>query len=109
MHLMGLLRLVDHDLAYVRDGGLPRSAIEALRHCGYETRIFPSEDEIRSGMAHNFVTLAPRNILMPAGNTTTQREFAKAGITVIAVDVGEITKAAGAIGCLTGVLARDPA
>jgi arginine deiminase len=107
MHLMGSVRIVDRDLAFVRSGLTPWTAIEALRTLGFEVLLFPDEEEIRTGMAHNFVTLAPRKILMPAGNPRTERAFNDAGITTLVVDVTEITKAAGAIGCLTGILARE--
>jgi hypothetical protein len=35
--------------------------------------------------------------------------FVAAGIECIPVPVDELVKAAGAIGCLTGILLRDPA
>ncbi|MFC1640262.1 dimethylarginine dimethylaminohydrolase family protein [Gemmatimonadota bacterium] len=107
MHLMGSLRIVDRDLAFVRLGGAPWTAMEALQNSGYDVKIFPDEEETRTGMAHNFVTLARRKILMPAGNPRTEQALNEAGITTVVVDVSEITKAAGAIGCLTGVLARE--
>ncbi len=107
MHLMGSVRIVDRDLAYVRSGDLPWTAIEALGKTGYEVNILPDNEEIASRMAHNFVTLAPRKILMPEGNPLTEGTLNEAGITTVTVNVDEITKAAGGIGCLSGVLARD--
>lgn len=107
MHLMGAVRLVDRDLAYVRAGGVPEIAVDTIRARGYELRPFPSEEKIRTGMAHNFVTLAPRKILMPAGNPITEKTLDEAGITTITAQVDEITKAAGAIACMSGILARD--
>lgn len=109
MHLMGSLRIADRDLAYVRSGGIPWTGIDALRADGYEVRLLPDEEENRSGMAHNFVTLGPRRILMPAGNPMSEREYCEAGIEVSTVDISEIAKAAGAIGCLSGILAREAA
>ena len=58
-------------------------------------------------MALNFVTLGPRHILMPAGNPVTQTLFEGAGIVCETVRVDELVKAAGGIGCLTGILARE--
>jgi N-dimethylarginine dimethylaminohydrolase len=107
MHLMGSLRIVDRDLVFLRSGGAPWTAIDALGKAGYEVKFFPNDDEIHNGMAHNFVTLAPRKVLMPAGNAQTEQTLNEAGVTTMVVDVSEITKAAGAIGCLTGVLARE--
>lgn len=107
MHLMGSVRIIDNDLAFVRSGGVPWTAIEIMRDMGFATCLFPSEDEIRSRLAHNFVTLAPRKVLMPAGGRATQQALNDAGVTTITVEAGEIAKAAGAIGCLTGILARE--
>ena len=109
MHLMGSLRIVDRDLAYVRSGGIPWSGIDALRADGYQVRPFPNEEENRSGMAHNFVTLGPRRILMPADNPESEREYKETGIEVLTVGISEIAKAAGAIGCLSGILSREVA
>lgn len=104
---MGSVRIVDRDLAYVRSGDLPWTAIEALGKTGYEVRIIPDNEEIADRMAHNFVTLAPRKILMPEGNPRTEGMLNEAGITTVTVKVDEITKAAGGIGCLSGILARE--
>lgn len=67
MHLMGSLRFADRDLALVWQGRIPYLAVEALRARGYQVACLPDEDEIRRGFALNFVTLSPRQILMPAG------------------------------------------
>jgi arginine deiminase len=109
MHLMGQVRIVDRDLAYVQENRTSWRTLEALRECGYEVRFFPDADEIRSGFAHNFVTLGPRRILMPAGNPVSQRAYEQAGITCQTVELDELLKAAGAIGCLSGILHRDDA
>ncbi len=107
MHLMGSVRIVDNDLAFVRTGGVPWTLVETMRKHGYQVRTFPSDEEIRSGMAHNFVTAGPRKVLMPAGYPITEKELNKAGVATVTVEVDEITKAAGAIGCLSGILARE--
>ncbi len=112
MHLMGLLRLVASDLAIGWPGRIPYAAIEALRVRGYTVHFPPFDDadaaaEAVCGMALNFVTLRPQEILMPAGNPATQRFYEELGITCHTVGVDELTKAAGGIGCLTGVLARQ--
>lgn len=108
MHLMGQVRIVDRDLAYVQANRTSWRTLEALRECGYEVRFFPDADEIRTGFAHNFVTLGPRRILLPAGNPASQRAYEDAGITCVAVQLDELIKAAGAVGCLSGIVARDP-
>ena len=107
MHLMGQLRLAAHDLAIAWPGCVPHAAVEALRARGFSVLFVPDEDEARYGMALNFVTLARRQILMPAGNAVTQSFYEQAGITCHTVQVDELVKAAGGIGCLTGILRRE--
>jgi len=106
MHLMGQLRLVDRDLAVAWPGRVPHTAVEVLRVRGFQVLFLPDEGESRRGMALNFVTLGPRSILMPGGNPATQSFYEEAGISCQTVDVRELIKAAGGIGCLTGVLER---
>jgi N-dimethylarginine dimethylaminohydrolase len=108
MHLMGTLRFPDRDLAIAWPGRVPYGAVEALRARGYQVLFLPDETEARYGMALNFVTLAPRRILMPGGNPTSHTFYREAGITCLSVAIDELVKAAGGIGCLTGVLRRAP-
>ena len=107
MHLMGQLRFADRDLAIAWPGRVPHAAVEALRARGYTVLFLPDEGEAVRGMALNFVTLGPRWILMAAGNPITQAFYEDAGITCQTVEVDELIKAAGGIGCLTGVLERE--
>jgi arginine deiminase len=108
MHLMGQLRFAGPDLAIAWPGRVPYAAVQALRARGYTVLFLPDEAEARSGMALNFVTIAPRRILMPAGNPVTQSFYEAAGITCQTVQVDELLKAAGGIACLTGILEREP-
>jgi arginine deiminase len=107
MHLMGQLRFVDRDLAVGWPKRLPYTAVEALRVFGYTVIFLPDEAEAVHSMALNFVTLGPRRILMAAGNPTTQAFYESAGIICQTVEVDELIKAAGGIGCLTGILQRE--
>ena len=107
MHLMGLLRIVDRDLALIRAGRTPWTAVEALHDHGFRVFPFPSDQEAMPGMAHNFVTLGPRRILMPEGNPLSQQAYEEMGITCVTAPVDEFSKAAGSIGCLSGVLERE--
>ncbi len=108
MHLMGQLRFADDDLAIGWPGRVPFAAVEALRARGYSVLFLPDEPEAVRGFALNFVTLGPRQILMAAGNPTTQAFYEEAGILCRMVEVDELVKAAGGIGCLTGILEREP-
>jgi arginine deiminase len=107
MHLMGQIRFLDRDLVIVRRGRLALSAVEAMRGMGYTVLTFPDDAEIDSHYGHNFVTLAPRRILIPAGNPITQRLLEENGVECRMVEINELSKAAGGIGCLTGILARE--
>jgi len=67
----------------------------------------PDEEEAGGGKSLNFVTLSPGHILMAAGNPISQAFYQRLGINCHLVAVNELAKAAGAIGCLTGILERD--
>jgi N-dimethylarginine dimethylaminohydrolase len=106
MHLMGTLRLIDRDLALTWPGQTPAAAVAALEARGYTLLPLPDPGEAERGMALNLVTLAPRRVLMPAGNPITEARLRRAGVDCRAVAVDELVKAAGGIGCMTGVLHR---
>jgi N-dimethylarginine dimethylaminohydrolase len=107
MHLMGMLRIVAHDLAIAWPTRLAVRAVELLRSHGYRVAFLPDVRESLNNAAFNFVTLGPRQILMAAGNPRTQAFYEDLDIACTTVTVDELAKAAGAIGCLTGILQRD--
>jgi len=107
MHLMGTLRFVDQDLTICWRSRVPYAAVKALREHGYTVLFIPDEEEAIRGMALNFVTLGPQQILMPTGNPKTQSFYEDSGIKCVTVEVSELHKAAGGIGCLTGILKRE--
>lgn len=107
MHLMGTLRFVDKDLAICWKSRVPYAAVEALRERGFSVLSLPDEEEAVRSMALNFVTLGPRQIVMPAGNPKTQSFYDDLGIKCVTVEVDELHKAAGGIGCLSGILRRE--
>jgi len=107
MHLMGMLRLVDRELAIAWPTRFVHRGVETLKAHGFQVGFIPDEAEAIRGMALNIVTLGPRQILMAAGNPKTQAFYEDLGISCHTVEVDELGKAAGAIGCLTGVLERE--
>lgn len=107
MHLMGTLRIVDEDLALCWPGRVPYDAVAELRDRGFSVHFIPDLEEVTHGMALNFVTLAPRKILMPGGNPVSEALYDDLGIECKTVNVDELIKAAGAVGCLSGILERD--
>ena len=105
MHLMGLLRFADDDLAIGQIERTPKRVIEELRLHGFEVALLPYDDEVRR-MSLNFVTLGPKHILMPANCPLSQEYYEDLGINCQLVEISELAKAAGGIGCLTGILER---
>ena len=108
MHLMGLLRIVDGDLAVAWPRRTPHAAIEALRTRGTDVIFLPEEASQSQQIAFNFVTLGPRRILMAAGHDADRRFLENHGIECVTVEMVELSKAAGGIGCLTAILEREP-
>lgn len=108
MHFMGLLRFADRDLAIAWPRRTPYRAVAAMRERGYRVAFLPKESGHGQQTGFNFVTLGPRRILMVAGHAPTQAFLEGLGIDCVAVEASELAKAAGAIGCLSGILARAP-
>jgi N-dimethylarginine dimethylaminohydrolase len=109
MHLMGMLRIAGADLAFAWPRRTPHAAVMALRERGYQVAFLPDRGEAENNKALNFVTLGPRRILMPAGNPGARSFYQGLGIEVIETPMDELRKAAGAVGCLTGVVGREKA
>ncbi len=107
MHLMGMLRFFDRDLAIAWPRRFVHKGVEALKAHGYKVVYLPDEQEATRGKAFNFVTLGPCEILMAAGNPNAQAFYESLGVTCHPVPVDELGKAAGAIGCLTGIVERE--
>ncbi|NQW11738.1 MAG: amidinotransferase [Alphaproteobacteria bacterium] len=107
MHFMGMLRIVDRDLAVCWPRRTPFSAVRVLEERGYRIVWLSEADDATLNRALNFVPLGPRKILMLAGYESVQRVYEAAGIDCVTIDGSELVKAAGAIGCLTGVVRRD--
>jgi len=107
MHLMGMLRIVDRDLAICWPRRTPHRCVTLLRELGYRV-IFPDlRDDQDSYRGINFVTLGPRRILMVAGLHALQSAFEQLGIECLTCPTDALSLAAGNVGCLSGVLWRD--
>ena len=107
MHLMGMLRIVDRDLAIAWPLRFVHRGVDALKEHGFQVAYIPDEAEAIQNAALNFVVLGPREILMAAGNPKTQTFYESLGIVCHTVEVDELVKAAGGIGCLSGILERE--
>jgi N-dimethylarginine dimethylaminohydrolase len=109
MHLMGLLRIVDADLAVAWPRRTPHVVVQACRERGMQVIFLPEVDDYQMNRSVNFVALGPRRILLEAGYTKVQEFYERHGIECVTVAASELVKAAGGFGCLTGVLQRDRA
>ena len=107
MHLMGMLRIVDHDLAIAWPRRTPLRAVRTLEELGYKVVFPPFVDDAASSRAINFVTVAPRKIVMVAGLDQFQSWFERHGIECVTTPTDELSKAAGNVGCLTGIVSRQ--
>ena len=107
MHLMGGLRIIDKDLALCWPGRVPYDTVAELRERGFDVYFIPDLDEAVRGMPLNLVTLAPMKVLMPAGNPFSETFYNDLGIECRTVVLNELIKAAGAVGCLSGILERE--
>lgn len=107
MHFMGMLRIVDRDLAICWPRRTPHRCVTLLREMGYRV-VFPDFHDDQPGYrAINFVTLGPRRILMVAGLRALQDEYERLGIECLTCPTDELARAAGNVGCLSGVLCRE--
>jgi N-dimethylarginine dimethylaminohydrolase len=107
MHMMGMMRIVDKDLALAWPKRLVHRGVDALKARGYRVAFIPDEEEAAHKSAFNIVVLGPREILMAANAPNLQAFYEELGIQCHPVDVSELRKAAGAIGCLTGIVERE--
>jgi len=106
LHLLGVVNLAGPDLAVAWPWRIPHHAVGALRERGYQVVFLPDEDEAAQGMALNFVPLEPHRILMPAGCPRTRALFESLGLACREAEIGALRRAAGGMGCLTGILRR---
>jgi len=107
MHLMGILRFLANDLVLVWPYRLAWKAFNELKAAGFQVLLIPDENEATNGGSLNFVTLGPRKIIMAEGNAITKSFLESNYVECKTVNIDELLKAAGGIGCLTGILERE--
>jgi N-dimethylarginine dimethylaminohydrolase len=108
-HLLGLVNFIDHDLAAVRAKIAPTALLECLQRSGVRTIQCESGATIADRFGMNFVTIEPGHVVMPAHHPNVRDKLLAAGVHVSEIDISEYLKAAGGIGCLTGILYREEA
>lgn len=105
-HIDGTINMIDRDLALVMPTQLSWVVYESLEQHGVEIVDLPDMQEAQGGMALNLVPLAPRVVVMPAGNPVTRRLLESHGVDVIEADVDELMRGGGSVHCMTGVIHR---
>ena len=105
-HVDGLMAMIDHDLAMIFPWQVSHEVWRALRDRGIQVLEAPSVEEVKLNSAVNFVTLAPRKVLMVKGNPRTCELLAQHGVEIIEIDISELQKGWGALHCMTAFLKR---
>jgi len=104
-HLMSVLSPVDENLAVVYLPLMPVRLAQYLESRGIGFVEVP-DDEFHS-MGCNVLAIAPRHVVMVAGNSETERRLKDAGCTVDVIKADEISrKGEGGPTCLTRPLVR---
>ena len=107
LHLLGALQFVDSGLALVRTELVDAKIIGLLKKNKIIIVPIPESREIKAKYAMNFVTVAPKIIIMPAECPRTKRIYEDAGIKILAeVPSTQLGNGAGGLACATGVLLR---
>ncbi len=105
LHLMSLISPLDTDLALVYRRWLPVPLFELLDRSGYAL-VDVADDEYDS-LGPNVLALAPRDVVMVAGNPVTRSRLEYAGCRVTEFDGSDIcVPGAGGPTCLTRPLRR---
>lgn len=108
LHLLGALQFVDANLAVARAALLGSQIRRVLKKNRIEVVDLGETREVVERQAMNFVTIAPRKIIMPANCPSAKKIYLSAGINVTAeVETKELVKGAGGLACATGILSRE--
>lgn len=105
-HLLGVMCILDHDLAVMRRLAPPQLVQTVRRDIG-EVVFLEETNEVTHRQAMNVTVLGPRKIVMPDDCPETRRVYEEHDVEVIVTKATEIRKGAGGISCATGVLTRD--
>lgn len=107
-HLLGMLQIVDYNVAIIRRELFPPAAKDILSASGYKLIELDESNEVKARQSMNIVTLSPGKIIMINGNPKTRELYEKNGLEVAAeIVANELLKGAGGIGCATGILNRE--
>jgi N-dimethylarginine dimethylaminohydrolase len=106
-HLLGILQIVDGDLAVARPEKASKSLLGQLRQRKIHVISVGESDEVLTRQGMNFVTIRPRTIVMAKHCPELRTVYEQNGITVAAeVEISQLCNAAGGLACATGIVAR---
>jgi N-dimethylarginine dimethylaminohydrolase len=106
LHLMSFISMLDDDLAVIYPKMMPVALYELLEERGIEMIEIPEAELMSQGC--NVLAVAPRQIVMLAGNPITRSRLEAAGCTVREFEGAEISiKGAGGPTCLTRPILRS--
>lgn len=105
LHLDMILGVVDRDLVVISERFAPPVLRTILANYGIRALNLPDEES--GGMASNLLCLAPKHVLLPAGNPVSKRVLEQAGVECTEIDISELQKGGGGVHCMTAVLKRD--
>jgi N-dimethylarginine dimethylaminohydrolase len=104
-HLMGIISLIDENLAVINSRMLPEPFRKWLVHRGFELLDVPPEEA--ETLACNVLALAPRQCILLSGNRQTRDILTNKGVEVLTYSGEEISlKGSGGPTCLTRPLLR---
>lgn len=106
-HLLGCVMLLDERVAAIHATAADPRLRALLRERDYHLIEFEPDAEMVWHRAMNLVTIAPGRVVMPTGAPVTRRRLEAAGIDVQTVPISQYARAAGGLGCLTGILHRQ--
>lgn len=106
-HLLGVVNFVRDDLAVAMRDKVTVALRSTLEAAGVRLLELEPTREVVVGRAMNFVTVSPGHVVMPAGCPTTKQIFEAQDIRCDEVEITQYLRAAGGLGCITGILRRE--
>jgi N-dimethylarginine dimethylaminohydrolase len=106
LHTLSLISMLDRDLAVVSLPLMPVHLYELLRERGVE--LIEIDEQEWDSLAPNVLAIAPRDVVMLAGNPRTSERMRAAGCRVVEIQGSDVAiKGSGGPTCLTLPLQRD--
>lgn len=106
-HLLGIVNFADDKLAAVRQDKATDELLCILRDARVEVIECEPGPDVSERLGMNFVAVSPREVIMPSACPSVRDSLAKAGVATHEIDIGEYSKAAGGLGCMTGIIRRQ--